>query len=115
MSVLVSFALFYIATDTLVWDLPGYVLAAPVSALWRWKGVILSLFLTPMVTQHSPCAWRMHELCDAHMWSHHLISQAGWNRCKLILLNSVTLIAVRRCSSVEYLTFVAKVLFCFLG
>ena len=33
-SVLVSVALFYIMTNTLLWDLPGDVLAAPASALW---------------------------------------------------------------------------------
>ena len=43
MSVLVSFALFYTVTDTLFWDLPGDVLAAPASALCGWKGVNLSL------------------------------------------------------------------------
>ena len=28
------------------WDVPGDVLAAPASALWRWKGVILSFSLS---------------------------------------------------------------------
>ena len=36
MSVLVSFALFYMVTD-LLWDLPGNVLAAPASALCGWE------------------------------------------------------------------------------
>ena len=53
MSVLVSVALFYTMTDTLLWDLPGDVLAAPASALCDWKGVLslslsLSLFLSGM-------------------------------------------------------------------
>ena len=50
MSVLVSAALFYPMTHTLVWDLPGDVLAAPASALCGWTGVhtlYLSLSLFP--------------------------------------------------------------------
>ena len=39
MSVLVSATLFYTMTNTLLWDLPGDVLAAPASALCGWKGV----------------------------------------------------------------------------
>ena len=40
MSVLVSFAGFFTVIDTLFWDLPGEILAAPASALWPWKGVL---------------------------------------------------------------------------
>ena len=39
MSILVPVALFYTMTDTLFWDLPGHVLAAPASALCAWTGV----------------------------------------------------------------------------
>ena len=39
MSVLVSGVLFYTMTNTVLWDLPGDVLAAPASALCGWKGV----------------------------------------------------------------------------
>ena len=48
MSALVYVALFYTMTDTLLWDLPGYVQAAPASALCGWKGVnsYLSLGMT---------------------------------------------------------------------
>ena len=47
MSILVFVALFYTMTDTLFWDLPGHVLAAPASALCGWKGVnSLSLSLS---------------------------------------------------------------------
>ena len=42
MSVLVSAALFCAVTDTLYWDVPGHVLAAPASALCGWTGVTLS-------------------------------------------------------------------------
>ena len=45
MFVLVSGALFEIVTNSLSWDLPGDVLAAPASALWGWKGVIIRLLL----------------------------------------------------------------------
>ena len=69
MSVDVSFAVFYTVADSLFWDLPGDVLAAPASALCGWKGVILSLSL----------------MCG----SHHLISQVGWSRRDLILFYSV--------------------------
>ena len=40
MSILVSVVLFHTMTDTLLWDLPGAVLAAPASALCGWKGVL---------------------------------------------------------------------------
>ena len=39
MSILVSVVLFYTMTNTLLWDLPGDVLAAPASAVCGWKGV----------------------------------------------------------------------------
>ena len=39
MSILLSVVLFYTLTDTLLWDLPGNVLAAPASALFGWEGV----------------------------------------------------------------------------
>ena len=38
MPVLDSVALFYTMTNTLLWDLPGDVLATPASALNGWKG-----------------------------------------------------------------------------
>ena len=43
LSILVSVALFYTMPNTLLWDLPGDVLAAPASSLCGWTGVILSL------------------------------------------------------------------------
>ena len=43
MSILVYVVLFYTMTNTLLWDLPGDVLAAPASALCGWNGVNLSL------------------------------------------------------------------------
>ena len=33
--------------NTLLWDVPGNVLAAPASALCGWIGVVLSLSLSP--------------------------------------------------------------------
>ena len=53
-SLLVSIALFYTMTNTLVWDAPGDVLAASASALCGWKGVnslSLSLSLSAL------CGW----------------------------------------------------------
>ena len=51
-SLLVSIALFYTMTNTLVWDAPGDVLAASASALCGWKGVN-SLSLSLSLSQ--PC------------------------------------------------------------
>ena len=46
MSVLVPTAVYHTLPDTLFWDLPGVLLAAPASALCGWKGVIaLSLWV----------------------------------------------------------------------
>ena len=58
MSILVSVALFYTMTNTLSWDVPGDVLAAPESALYGWIGVIplcLSLSLSDQPEYMQPC------------------------------------------------------------
>ena len=50
MCVLVSSMLFYTVIDTLFWDLPEDVPAAPAPALCGWKGVInLSTSLSLLV------------------------------------------------------------------
>ena len=54
MPVLVSVALFFTMTNTLLWDLPGDVLAAPEAAMCGWKGV---------------------NICVC-------VSLSGWNKCK---------------------------------
>ena len=46
MSVLVSIAVFFTVTDSLLWDLSGCVLAAPASALCGWTGLSLAQFLS---------------------------------------------------------------------
>ena len=60
MSILVSVALFYTTTNTLLWDLPGDVLAAPASALCGWIGVN-SLFLTHT---HTACGHLLRSHAD---------------------------------------------------
>ena len=52
------------------WDLPGDVLAAPESALWLDRCNTHSLSLSTV------------DNTNVTMY-HHLISQAGWNRCNL--------------------------------
>ena len=55
MSILVSVVLFYTMTNTLLWDLPGDVLAAPASALCGWKGVAT---LTPSLYLSLACTYQ---------------------------------------------------------
>ena len=65
MSIPVSVALFYTMTNTLLWDLPGAVLAAPASALRGWQGAkTLSHSLT-----------RAHTHTVTHTHEHNLLQR----------------------------------------